>query len=100
MVGRAKRAPSAWLLLSLLSLGCATTHSMPPPVSELKVRLLDGQVVSWPSLWAPDGTTVVVFATVWCEICRHERPEVEAWARAHREPKRTVYVFSGVSCQG
>jgi thiol-disulfide isomerase/thioredoxin len=85
--------------LVLLSLGCATT----PPVHghgclgrpEPEVHLPDGTTVPWPSLLAPQGTTVVVFATLWCEICRRERPAVEAWARAHQPSLRTVYVFSG-----
>jgi thiol-disulfide isomerase/thioredoxin len=80
--------------LALLSLGCATV-----PVSTARpapqVLLLDGTTVSWPSVLAPKGTTLVVFATLWCQICRRERPAVEAWARAHRLSQPTVYVFSG-----
>ncbi|HUB08904.1 MAG TPA: TlpA disulfide reductase family protein [Myxococcales bacterium] len=80
---------AAWLALGL---GCASVRLAPagaPP----DVRLLGGRVVPWASLLAPQGTTLVVFATLWCEICRRERPAVQAWARAH--PHRTVYVFSG-----
>jgi thiol-disulfide isomerase/thioredoxin len=98
MVGPlAKMAMSALLLLGL---SCATVAHTQPVGSDPEVRLLDGNVVSWPSLLAPQGTTLVVFATLWCDICRRERPEVEAWARAHRDPRRTVYVFSGGELPG
>jgi thiol-disulfide isomerase/thioredoxin len=92
MVSLAKGALSTALLLGL---SCATVVRTPSGGPEPEVRLLDGSVVSWPSLLAPQGPTLVVFATLWCDICRRERPQVEAWARAHREPRRTVYVFSG-----
>jgi thiol-disulfide isomerase/thioredoxin len=98
MVGSAKKVLSALLLLGS---SCATTtpKQMPGPVPE--VLLLDGSTVPWQTLLAPqDTTTLVVFATPWCEICRQERPKVEAWARAHRPPKRTVYVFSGGELPG
>jgi thiol-disulfide isomerase/thioredoxin len=97
MVGFAKKALSTFLLLGL---SCATVAHAPSVGSEPEVRLLDGSIVAWPSLLAAQGTTVVVFATLWCEICRRERPEVEAWARAHREPRRMVYVISGGELPG
>jgi thiol-disulfide isomerase/thioredoxin len=46
-------------------------------------------------LLAGQERKLVVFATVWCEVCRRERPAVEAWARTHRPALRTIYVFSG-----
>jgi thiol-disulfide isomerase/thioredoxin len=80
-------------VLALLSLGCATVHaSSAGPAPE--VLLLDGTLAPWPSLLSSQGNTLVVFATLWCQICRRERPAVEAWARSHPE-QRTVYVFSG-----
>jgi thiol-disulfide isomerase/thioredoxin len=91
MVGLRKIALVA---LAALSLGCATARTAGVG-AEPDVRLIDGTTASWPSLLAPEGKTLVVFATLWCEICRRERPAVEAWARSHRESLRTVYVFSG-----
>jgi thiol-disulfide isomerase/thioredoxin len=97
MVSPTKKALSGLLLLGL---SCATVPFRQPVGPDPEVLLLDGDRVSWPSLFAPQGNTLVVFATPWCEICRLERPEVEAWARAHRDPKRTVYVFSGGKLPG
>jgi len=92
MVGLRK----AFGALILLSLSCATAHLQPAPAeTEPEVRLLDGNSVRWSSLLGSEGGTLVVFATLWCEICRRERPKVEAWARAHQPSRRTVYVFSG-----
>jgi thiol-disulfide isomerase/thioredoxin len=92
MVTTLKKVLPAMLLVCV---SCATTPHSPAVDSAPEVRLLDGTVVAWPSLLASQGNTLVVFATLWCEICRRERPEVQAWAQAHSEPKRTVYVFSG-----
>lgn len=90
---------TASLSLLLLGLSCATAHSQPAVPSqaetEPEVRLLDGTRVPWSSLLESQGGTLVVFATLWCEVCRRERPAVEAWARAQHELRRTVYVFSG-----
>ncbi len=79
--------------LALLGLGCATVQ-LSSSTPEPEVRLLDGTTASWPSLLDPQGHTLVVFATLWCDICRRERPAVEAWARTHPS-RRTLYVFSG-----
>jgi thiol-disulfide isomerase/thioredoxin len=98
LVGIEKR--SLWVLW-LLSLGCATAGRTPAaPAEPAEVRLLDGSQVSWPSLLATSGDTLVVFATPWCEICRRERPEVQDWARANRERIKTIYVFSGGKLPG
>jgi thiol-disulfide isomerase/thioredoxin len=97
MVGSVKNALSALLLLGL---SCATTTPRQSPDPAPAVLLVDGSTVSWQSLLGPQDSTLVVFATTWCEICRQERPKVEAWARAHRPPKRTVYVFSGGELPG
>jgi thiol-disulfide isomerase/thioredoxin len=97
MVGRRKWAPCGWLLLTL---SCASSAPAPVTSSAPEVRLLDGRRVAWPTLLDSQGSTLVVFATLWCQICRRELPEVQAWARAHREPKRTVYVFSGGEMPG
>jgi thiol-disulfide isomerase/thioredoxin len=92
MVGLRKTS----LALLLLSLSCATVPPRPAPAgAELEAKLLDGASVPWSSLLGSGGGTLVVFATLWCEICRRERPQVEAWARAHQASERTVYVFSG-----
>ena len=89
----ARKASAALLLLAA---SCATVRAQPATVeAEPEVRLLDGTTVPWSSLFTPQGDTLVVFATLWCDVCRKERPAVEAWARAHRESRRTVYVFSG-----
>jgi len=97
MVAPAKRAVSGLLLLGL---SCASVPPAPPAAAAPEVRLLDDRVVPFPSLLAAQGNTLVVFATPWCEICRQERPDVEAWARSHCDPKRTVYVFSGGQLPG
>ncbi len=97
MVGPRQKALGALLVIGL---GCASVGHQPSTTAVPDVRLLDGSVVSWSSLLVTQGDTVVVFATPWCEICRRERPEVEAWAKAHPDPKRTVYVFSGGELPG
>jgi thiol-disulfide isomerase/thioredoxin len=84
----------------VLGLSCATTSPKPSVDASPDVMLLDGTNVAFPSLLAGDGNTLLVFATPWCDICRHERPQVVAWAQAHRDPKRTVYVFSGGQLPG
>jgi thiol-disulfide isomerase/thioredoxin len=98
MVAPRKRLATTVALLSCASLGCATAAAISGQASSidapLTVQLLDGSTLAWPSLLASQDTTLVVFATLWCEICRKERPAVEAWARVHRSA-RTVYVFSG-----
>ena len=86
------------VVLALLCSSCAAVQALPAgPAPD--VRLLEGSTVSWSSLLEKrqdgQGTTLVVFATLWCDICRRERPAVEAWASAHRESHRTLYVFSG-----
>lgn len=77
----------------LLVMACASVRPSPGSAAP-EVALLDGPAAPWTSLLAGQPRTLVVFATVWCEVCRRERPEVEAWARAH-QPRRTIYVFSG-----
>jgi thiol-disulfide isomerase/thioredoxin len=89
------RTASATALIALFSAGCAGNTQVAPAGSDLQVSLVDGTTASWSSLVAAQGRTVVVFATLWCEICRRERPAVEAWARDHRSDQRTIYVFSG-----
>jgi thiol-disulfide isomerase/thioredoxin len=85
------------LTLAVLLLGssCTATIQARPEASDLEVPLLDGTIAPWSSVVGDQGTTVVVFATLWCEICRRERPAVESWARSHKPSHRTVYVFSG-----
>jgi thiol-disulfide isomerase/thioredoxin len=100
MVASVTKVLSAVLLLET---GCATAGPAPagqdglasPTGAEPEVRLLDGSLARWSSLLAAQGETLVVFATLWCEICRRERPTVEAWARAHQGSQRSIYVFSG-----
>lgn len=43
-------------------------------------------------------STLVVFMTAWCEVCRHETPALTAWARAHQggaNPASVLVVMSG-----
>ena len=45
-----------------------------------------------------DKSTLVVFMTAWCEVCRHETPALTAWARAHQggaNPASVLVVISG-----
>jgi len=88
------------LLLAGLAAGAGCRAPAPVPAGRRlgedgpAVWLVDGRRAAWRSLLAARPTTLVVFATTWCGICREEQPAVEAWARAHPEVP-VLYVFSG-----
>jgi thiol-disulfide isomerase/thioredoxin len=86
--------------LALSGAGCATARSVSGSDRVDQVQLLDGPRVAWASALDPEKPTLVVFATLWCEVCRQERPAVQAWARAHQGQVRTLYVFSGGELPG
>jgi thiol-disulfide isomerase/thioredoxin len=90
----------AWTgaLVGLLA-GCAAAPIRDPGPRPGEVLLLDGSRVAWTSLLEREPT-LAVFATPWCEVCRAERPAVQAWARSHRDQVRTLYVFSGGELPG
>lgn len=96
MVAARTRTWTASLCLAASCAGAPVAPGSPAP----EVLLLDGSRVPWPSLLGPRDATLVVFATLWCEVCRRERPAVTAWARAHQGSHRTVYVFSGSELPG
>jgi thiamine biosynthesis lipoprotein len=66
-----------------------------PPAAPAGLRAPDGGAVAWGDVPAPDRATVLVFSTLWCEICRREEPAVAAWAEANAPRARTVVVVSG-----
>ncbi len=74
-------------MLSLVFTGCASVQSAGPqvalrPVSEFPKNL-------------GEPTTLLVFATVWCEPCKKEWPQVVKWAAVGE--RRVLYVVSGSS---
>lgn len=77
-----------WVLLLALA-GCATTASSEGPSAQLSA-----QDPEWNQRVAAGQPTLVVFATVWCEPCAKEWPQVLAWAAEH-EARRVLYVVSG-----
>jgi thiol-disulfide isomerase/thioredoxin len=90
---------TALALAAFASGGCrgpaaAPARAATAPLDGTSVVLLDGRGVGWEELLAARDTTLAVFATTWCEVCRREQPAVEAWARAHAAVT-VVYVFSG-----
>jgi len=60
----------------------------------MQATLLGGARSSWKALLHPRGTTLVVFATLWCEACKREQPEVLRWANEHPDGG-VLYVISG-----
>lgn len=87
-----------FLTLSLLALtGCAATPPPAPPITTSPSEtwsLLDGASATWGELVASSESTVVAFATTWCEACAREWPALLAWVDA-RPNTSLVYVVSG-----
>jgi thiamine biosynthesis lipoprotein len=81
-------------LLLAAAVGCATPPAPPAPHTPARAVLLDGAQAGWQALLHPTGTTLVVFATLWCEACKREQPEVRRWAAEHPEGG-VLYVISG-----
>ena len=73
----------AILVCGLMTVGCSAAPKREPPAP--KQARLGG-----------DRPTLLVFATVWCDVCRRERLDVERWARDH-PTHRVYYVLSGSS---
>lgn len=79
-----------------LALGCAAvpappSGTAPAPFTGTVERLDEAAAPLDQLLAAP--LTVLAFATVWCEACETEWPELVAWAT--REDATVVYVMSG-----
>lgn len=77
-----------------LTAGCAHTPAADARVAPYdgQVSVLDGEPRAFSSLLRTP-TTVLAFATVWCEACEKEWPELVRWAE--REKAGVVYVMSG-----
>lgn len=87
------------LVVALAASACATPPAPPsaPPTAAqtpAQATLLGGARSSWKALLHPRGTTLVVFATLWCEACKREQPEVLRWANEHPDGG-VLYVISG-----
>jgi thiol-disulfide isomerase/thioredoxin len=76
-----------FLVLGLLFAGCAGVQPVGPQVALHSVSEFPTE------LGVP--TSLLVFATVWCEPCKKEWPEVVKWAAGGQ--RRVLYVVSGSS---
>lgn len=81
-------------LLAIGLAACATPAPAPRAGPEAPLELLDPPARPLSALLGAGGPTLVVFATVWCEPCKREWPEVRAWVEAD-PARRVVYVVSG-----
>lgn len=72
---------AGWVLLA--SAGLAACASAPPAEHATATT---GPALTVDTLGAAlaNKTTLVVFMTAWCEMCRHEAPALVAWAQRHR----------------
>lgn len=86
MVARALMLASVALALSLAACGAARPG---PPGTAKTLAGAAFQPV------AEGRSTLLVFMTLWCEVCRREQPEVLTWAASNAATTRVVYVVSG-----
>lgn len=84
------------LVLILLAACAASTGPAPADGDPGVVRTLDAGERAWSDLLTERPTTLVVFATVWCEPCKREWSAVAAWAKAAPD-RRVLYVISGTA---
>ena len=67
--------------------------------SEVSVTMLTGETVDLPSLLAEDKTTLLVFMTSWCSVCKREQPVVERFARERGGDVQVYNVISGANLE-
>jgi len=87
-------------LLALLALGATPSagaavagSGAQAPVDPVTVFTPDGTAVALERLLSP--RTLLVFMTGWCDACRAEQPEIEAWARENRGHTGTLLLVAG-----
>lgn len=95
--------PLVTALLSALALaaaGCASTPPLPvagEAAAPLPAATLDGAAFDLGARLRELPSSLLVFATPWCHVCRRDDPRVAAWARANAPHTRTFLVVSGAS---
>jgi thiamine biosynthesis lipoprotein len=82
-------------VVGAIGIAALVLAAIAPSAASGGLRALDGSPVAWADVPAPDRATVLVFTTLWCEICRREEPAVAAWAEANERRAATVLVVSG-----
>ncbi len=83
---------AAGVVLAATALATATA---PASAERPSILLPDGTPTTLERELATDRATLVVFSTLWCEICRRDAPDLHAWAVRNETRARTLVVLSG-----
>ncbi len=88
------------ILIVIATGACGPPPGAPAPdsalnVESLAVYSLDGRATRWGEVVGREQPTLVVIATLWCDACFKEIPEVTRWARKYRSEVQSMYLFAG-----
>ncbi|MGE0431659.1 MAG: FAD:protein FMN transferase [Planctomycetota bacterium] len=73
----------------------ATNEAPPGSTGAPRWLALDGTEHDWSPRRTDGRTSLLVFSTTWCDECRREQPELEAWSLTHADDEQLMMVVSG-----
>jgi thiol-disulfide isomerase/thioredoxin len=79
---------------------CPNRKTVRAPGDTMPTATVDGTQIEFDERLSPDGETLVLFMTKWCEVCRAEQADVEAWARSNADVKTVVVIMQADAKSG